>query len=184
MARSISPEGTVEDHYLSRPFGTKPHRYADAALKHLSLPISFSSSHQSAFLTHGRTSLDPPQIPVAQVLTPTASFIPAQGNAPYALTCLDEYFLSLQEQFFLRLAPTRGLGQAGRDPAPMLEHLFEGKPRSYGLEYLAKGKSKFPPAARVPRMPASSIPRGKVRAPGPEPCRSTMPRRACRRAKL
>ena len=74
----------------------------------------------------------------------------SQGVAPYALTCLAEHFLGLQEQIFLGLAPTRWFGQAGGDPAPVLEHLFEGKPRSYGLEYLAKGKGKFPPAARVP----------------------------------
>jgi hypothetical protein len=107
-----------------------------------------------------------------------------KGTAPYALTCLDEYFLSLQEQLFLRLAPARGFGQSIGDLPPVLEHLLEGKPRSYGLEYLAKGKSKFPPAARVPRLLASSIPRGKVRAPGPEPCRSITPRIACRRARL
>ena len=57
----------------------------------------------------------------------------AQGNAPYALTYLDGYFLSLQEQLFLRLAPARGFGQSIGDLSPMLEHLFEGKPRSYGL---------------------------------------------------
>jgi hypothetical protein len=108
----------------------------------------------------------------------------SRGFAPYALTCLAEYFLSLQEQLCLRLAPARRFGQSIGDLCPVLEHLFEGKPRSYGLEYLAKGKSKFPPAARVPRLPASSIPRGKVRAPGPEPCRSITPRIACRRARL
>jgi len=106
------------------------------------------------------------------------------GGAPYALTCLDEHFLRLQEQIFLRLAAARWFGQASGDPSPVLEHLLEGKPRSYGLEYLTKGKSKFPPAARVPQWLASRIPRGKVRAPGPEPCRSTTPRTVFRRARL
>src|ERR1035441_5678015 len=106
------------------------------------------------------------------------------GSDPYALTCLDEYFLRFQEKIFLRLAPTRWFSQASGDPFPVLEHLFEGKPRSYGLDYLTKGKSKFPPTARVPRLPASCTPRGKVRAPGPEPCRSTTPQTACRRARL
>src|ERR1039458_1908879 len=110
--------------------------------------------------------------------------ITTQGVAPYALTCLEKCLLRLQEKIFLRLAPARWFSQANGDSFPVLEHLFEGKPRSYGLDYLAKGKAKFPPAASVPRLPASGIPRGKVRAPGPEPCRSTTPQTACRRARL
>ena len=51
------------------------------------------------------------------------------GSDPYALTCLDEYFLRFQEKIFLRLAPTRWFSQASGDPFPVLEHLFEGKPR-------------------------------------------------------
>jgi hypothetical protein len=108
----------------------------------------------------------------------------AQGQPAYALTCLEEYLLGLQEQFFLRLAPARWFSQASGDSFPVFEHLFEGKPRSYGLDYLTEGEGKFPPAARVPRLLASRIPRGKVRAPGPEPCQSTTPRTACRRARL
>ena len=70
-----------------------------------------------------------------------------QGGGPYALTCLDECLLRFQEKIFLRLAPARRFGQASGDSFPVLEHLFERKPRSYGLEHLAKGKSKLPPAA-------------------------------------
>src|ERR1039457_7223249 len=104
--------------------------------------------------------------------------------APYALTCLEQCLLPLQEKIFLRLAPARWFSQANGDSFPVLEHLLEGKPRAYRLDHLAKGKGKFPPAARVPRLPARCIPRGKVRAPGPEPCRSTTPQTACRRAML
>ena|ERR1035437_3114518 len=107
-----------------------------------------------------------------------------QRQAPYALTCLEKCLLPLQEKIFLRLAPARWFRQANGDSFPVLEHLFEGKPRAYRLDHLAKGKGKFPPAARVPRLPASCIPRGKVRAPGLEPCRSTTPQTACRRAML
>jgi len=106
------------------------------------------------------------------------------GYASYALTCLEKCLLPLQEKIFLRLAPARWFSQANGDSFPVLEHLLEGKPRAYRLDHLAKGKGKFPPAARVPRLPARCIPRGKVRAPGPEPCRSTTPQTACRRAML
>jgi len=107
-----------------------------------------------------------------------------EGGHPYALTCLEKCLLPLQEKIFLRLAPARWFSQANGDSFPVLEHLLEGKPRAYRLDHLAKGKGKFPPAARVPRLPARCIPRGKVRAPGPEPCRSTTPQTACRRAML
>ena len=107
-----------------------------------------------------------------------------EGRAAYALTCLDEGLLHFQENIFLRLAPARWFSQASGDSFPVLEHLLEGKPRSYSMDYLAEGEGKFPPAASVPRLPASCIPRGKVRAPGPEPCRSTTPQTACRRARL
>ena len=107
-----------------------------------------------------------------------------KGFAPYALTCLEKCLLPLQEKIFLRLAPARWFSQANGDSFPVLEHLLEGKPRAYRLDHLAKGKGKFPPAARVPRLPARCILRGKVRAPGPEPCRSTTPQTACRRAML
>jgi predicted metal-dependent peptidase len=50
----------------------------------------------------------------------------------------------------LRLAPARWFSQASGDSFPVLEHLLEGKPRSYGLVYLTEGEGKFPPAARVP----------------------------------
>ena len=74
----------------------------------------------------------------------------AEGSAAYALTCLDEYLLRIQEKIFLRLAPARWFSQASGDSFPVLEHLLEGKPRSYGLVYLTEGEGKFPPAARVP----------------------------------
>jgi hypothetical protein len=72
----------------------------------------------------------------------------AQGNAPYALTCLDEFLLRFQEKNFLRLAPAWWFSQPSGDSFPVLEHLLEGKPRSYGLDYLTEGEGKFPPAAK------------------------------------
>src|ERR1035438_6529684 len=64
-----------------------------------------------------------------------------KGAAAYALTCLDECLLRFQEKIFLRLAPARRFGQASGDSFPVLEHLFERKPRRMAWSTWRKAKA-------------------------------------------